>query len=108
VSDIAFLSGLPDGDYTMEGNAVELQSGGLWVKGSYLLSGAVRTLEQDVELLARESEPGIEQALLMATRNAAAAAGDPAWAELVEGRVGPIAVFAWDGHRLVLEDRAGF
>jgi N-acetylglucosamine-6-phosphate deacetylase len=108
VSDIAFLSGLPDGDYVMEGNEVELRDGGLWVKGSWMLSGAARTLEQDVELLARESEPGIEQALLMATRNAAAAAGDPAWAELTEGREGPIAVFAWDGHRLVIEDRVGF
>jgi N-acetylglucosamine-6-phosphate deacetylase len=108
VSDIAFLSGLPDGDYVMEGNPVEVRAGGLFVKGSFMLSGAVRTLEQDVELLAREAEPGIEQCLLMASRNAAAAAGDPGWAELREGREGPVAAFTWDGHRLSLEGRSGF
>jgi N-acetylglucosamine-6-phosphate deacetylase len=108
VSDLAFLSGLPDGEYAMEGNAIELRAGGLFVKGSYMLSGAARTLEQDVELLSRESEPGIEQCLLMATRNAAAAVGDPQWAELTAGREGPVAVFNWDGHRLIMEGRNGF
>jgi N-acetylglucosamine-6-phosphate deacetylase len=108
VSDIAYLSGLPDGEYVMEGNTVELKDGGLWVKGSWMLSGAVRTLDQDVELLARESEPGIEHALLMATRNPAVIAGDPAWSELEPGRPGPVAVFAWDGRRLSLEERLGF
>ncbi len=108
VSDIAPLSGLADGDYTMEGNAVELRDGGLFVKGSYMLSGAARTLEQDVQLLSREAEPGIEQALLMATANPASLAGDPGWAELQPGRTGPIAVFAWDGKRLALENRLGF
>jgi len=108
VSDIAFLSGLADGEYEMEGNTVELRAGGLWVKGSWMLSGAARTLDRDVELLARESEPGIEQALLMATRNPAAAAGDPGWADLVPGRGGPVAVFSWDGDRLGLEERLGF
>jgi N-acetylglucosamine-6-phosphate deacetylase len=108
VSDIAPLSGMQDGDYVMEGNPVELRGGGLWVKGSYLLSGAVRTLDQDVELLSRETEPGIEQVLLMATRNPAAAVGDPAWAELSTGREGPLAIFTWDGHKLILDGRAGF
>ena len=85
VSDIAHLSGLPDGEYEMEGNAVVLRDGGLRVKGSGLLSGAARTLAQDVELLGRESEPGIEAALLMATVSPAAAVGDRAWAELTRG-----------------------
>jgi N-acetylglucosamine-6-phosphate deacetylase len=108
VSDIAFLSGLADGEYEMEGNTVELRAGGLWVKGSWMLSGAARTLDRDVELLGRESEPGMEQALLMATRNPAAAAGDLGWADLVPGREGPVAVFSWDGHSLGLEERLGF
>jgi N-acetylglucosamine-6-phosphate deacetylase len=108
VSDIAHLSGLPDGNHEMEGNRVEMHDGGIWVKGGWQLSGAARTLEQDVELLARQPEPGIEEALLMATRNPAAAMGDPDWAELREGRVGPIAVFSWDGSHLALENRIGF
>ena len=75
VSDLAHLSGLPEGEYEMEGNRVEVRDGGIWVKGGWQLSAAARTLEQDVELLARQPEPGIEQALLMATRNPAIRGG---------------------------------
>jgi N-acetylglucosamine-6-phosphate deacetylase len=108
VSDLAHLSGLPEGDYEMEGNRVELRGGGLRVKGTSQLSGAARTLREDVELLAREAEPGIDSALLMATRSAAAAVGDLAWADLQAGRRGPVAVFSWDGLHLLLEERLGF
>ena len=108
VSDIAHLCGLPDGEYVMEGNAVELRDGGLRVKGTGLLSGAARTLRQDVELLARQPEPGIETALLMASRSPAAAVGQQAEADLRPGRKGPIAVFTWDGSRLLLSEQIGF
>ncbi len=108
VSDIAHLSGLPDGAHEMEGNQVEVRDGGIWVKGSYLLSGAARTLEQDVELLARGGEPGIERALLMASAAPSAAVGERAWAELLPGRRGPMAVFSWDGATLALSTRIGF
>jgi len=108
VSDLAHLSGLPEGDYQMEGNPVELRDGGLRVKGSPLLSGAVRTLAEDVQWLARQEEPGIEAALLMATRNPAMVAGEAGWADLRPGREGPLAVFAWDGERLALRQRIGF
>lgn len=108
VSDLAHLSGLPEGEYEMEGNRVELRDGGLRVKGSKMLSGAARTLAEDVQWLARQPEPGIEQALLMASRNPAAVMGDVAWAELAPGRRGPIAVFSWDGVDLKLEQRVAF
>ncbi len=89
VSDLAHLSGLPEGDYEMEGNVVELRDGGLRVKGTGLLSGAARSLREDVELLGRQTEPGIEAALLMATRSPADAVGDLPWADLRPGRRGP-------------------
>ncbi|MGO9310055.1 MAG: N-acetylglucosamine-6-phosphate deacetylase [Spirochaetia bacterium] len=108
VSDLAPLAGLPDGEYEMEGNRVELRDGGLRVKATSLLSGAARTLREDVELLGRQTEPGIECALLMATRSPAAAVGDLPWADLRPGRRGPVAVFSWDGERLRLENRVGF
>jgi N-acetylglucosamine-6-phosphate deacetylase len=92
----------------MEGNRVELRDGALRVMGSGLLSGAARTLAQDVEWLARQPEPGIEAALLMATRNPAEAMGDASWADLRPGRQGPLAVFSWNGERLGLEERIGF
>ncbi len=108
VSDLAHLSGLAEGEYVMEGNAVRVEDGGIWVKGSYLLSGAALPLDRDVETLARESEPGIEQALLMAIDNPAAVAGGEGSAGLRAGRRGPLAVFRWDGAVLRLTLREGF
>jgi hypothetical protein len=61
-----------------------------------------------VELLARQPEPGIEAALLMASRSPAAAVGQQAEADLRPGRKGPIAVFTWDGSRLLLSEQVGF
>jgi N-acetylglucosamine-6-phosphate deacetylase len=108
VSDLAHLSGLPDGEYEMEGNRVELRDHGIWVKGSRMLSGAARALDEDVALLAGEDEPGIERALLLASANPAAAVGEGSWALLAPGRRGPIAVFSWDGRHLALRERIGF
>jgi N-acetylglucosamine-6-phosphate deacetylase len=108
VSDIVPLSGSPDGEYESGGYRVVLRDGGLFVKDSWMLCGAVRTLDQDVGLLGRRPEPGIEAALLMATRNPARALGEEAWAEMRPGREGPVAVFAWDGEELSLRDRIGF
>jgi len=108
VSDIVSLAGFPEGEYTFGGNAVQLRDGGLFVKDSFMLSGAVRTLDQDVALLARHAEPGLEAALLMATRNPARLLGEAAWAEMTLGREGPLAVFDWDGERLSLRERIGF
>jgi N-acetylglucosamine-6-phosphate deacetylase len=108
VSDLAHLGGLPDGEYEMEGNAVVVERGGIWVKGSYLLSGAALSLDQDVEVLAREPEPGIEQALLMATDNPGALLGAEGCGALHPGRRGPVAVFRWDGRDLTLMQREGF
>ncbi len=108
VSDIAHISGLPDGSYEMEGNPVDVRDGGVFVRGSYLLSGAARTLEEDVGVLARQSWPGIERALLMATRHPATALGEPDWAALAPGRRGPLALFSWDGTKLTLERVTGF
>jgi N-acetylglucosamine-6-phosphate deacetylase len=101
VSDICRFSGLPDGAYEMEGRQVEKRDGGVFVKSSPLLSGAARTLDEDVALLARESEPGIERCLLMASAHPATALGEPGWADIAPGRRGALVAFAWDGRTLV-------
>jgi N-acetylglucosamine-6-phosphate deacetylase len=108
VSDVAHLSGLPDGEYGMEANRVVVRDGGIWVKGEPLLSGAARTLDEDVALLAAEPWCGIERALLMASAVPAEATRCRAWAELAPGRTGPLALFEWDGRGLRLAERAGF
>jgi N-acetylglucosamine-6-phosphate deacetylase len=100
VSDICRFSGLPDGEYEMEGRQVEKHDGGVFVKSSPLLSGAARTLDEDIALLAGESEPGIERCLLMATAHPATALGEPGWAGIVTGRRGALVAFTWDGHTL--------
>lgn len=107
VSDMTRFSGLPDGLYEMEDRTVEVRDGGVFVKASPLLSGAARTLDEDVAILAREREPGIERCLLMAAAHPAAALGEPAWADIAAGRRGPIAVFAWDGRDLALQRTLG-
>jgi N-acetylglucosamine-6-phosphate deacetylase len=103
VSDVTRFSGLPDGTFMMEDRTVEKRDGGVFVKGSPLLSGAARTLDEDIAVLAREREPGIERCLLMATAHPAAALAEPAWAGIAVGRRGPIVVFAWDGRDLALQ-----
>ena len=104
VSDLSSLSGLPDGGYEMEGRQVEKRDGGIFVKASPLLAGAARTLDEDVALLARESEPGIERSLLMASAHPAAALGEPGWADIAPGRRGPLVAFSWDGRTLTLSN----
>jgi N-acetylglucosamine-6-phosphate deacetylase len=84
-----------------EGRQVEKRDGGIFVTSSPLLSGAARTLDEDVALLARESEPGIERCLLMASAHPATALGEPGWADIAPGRCGALVAFAWDGRTLV-------
>ncbi len=105
VSDLAHLSGLPDGEYSKNELTVVLQDGGLWVKGegTNLLSGAVKTLEEDCALLAARSGFSIEEALLMASRNPARYFGIESELALFPGGSGPFALFAWDGQSLKVE-----
>jgi len=104
-SDLAHLSGLPDGEYRKNERTVVVQEGGLWVKGegTNLLSGAVKTLDQDCAFLASRSGFTIEQSLLMATRNPARYFGIEQEFDILRGSKGPFAVFAWDGENLDTE-----
>lgn len=105
VSDLAHLSGLPDGEYPKNELTVVLQNGGLWVKGegTNLLSGAVKTLDQDCAYLASRSGFSIEQSLTMATTNPARYFGIEQQFDIFPGAEGPFAVFAWDGENLEVE-----
>jgi N-acetylglucosamine-6-phosphate deacetylase len=105
VSDLAHLSGLPDGEYSKNERTVVLQDGALWVKGegTNLLSGAVKTLEQDCAFLVSSSGFSIEQSLTMATRNPARYFGIEQEFDTFPGKKGPFAVFPWDGQELSVE-----
>lgn len=105
VSDLAHLSGLPDGEYSKYELTVVLQNGGLWVKGegTDLLSGAVKTLDQDCAFLASRSGFSIEQSLTMATLNPARYFGIEQEFDIFPGARGRFALFAWDGKNLDVE-----
>jgi len=102
ISDISHLSGMPDGEYEANGMKVILKNGGLWVKekGTDLLSGAAKTLEQDVEYLAANSGFSIEEAFIMATINPARYFGIEHSQQLYQGRKGPLVVFSWAQDKL--------
>jgi N-acetylglucosamine-6-phosphate deacetylase len=102
ISDLAHLSGMPDGEYQANEMPVVLQNGGLWVKGkgTDLLSGAAKTLDQDVEYLAANAGFSVEEALLMASENPARYFGIQERLGLYPGRRGPLAVFSWESGNL--------
>ncbi len=106
ISDLASLSGLPDGEYQANEMTVVLKDGGLWVKdkGTNLLSGAAKTLDQDVTYLVKEAGFPIEDALLMASVNPARYFGVEAEFQLYPGKAGPLAVFSWKDGSLKVQD----
>jgi N-acetylglucosamine-6-phosphate deacetylase len=102
ISDLAHLSGMPDGEYEANEMTVVLRNGGLWVrdKGTDLLSGAAKTLDQDVEFLTAQAGFCLEEALLMASENPGRYFGVDNQLALYAGRRGPLAVFWWEADRL--------
>jgi N-acetylglucosamine-6-phosphate deacetylase len=105
VSDLAHLSGLPDGEYVKNENEVILRNGGLWVKseGGDLLSGAVKTLEKDCEFVASAVGFSIEDGFKMASTNPARYFQIESDFSLFPGRKGPLVVFSWDNDELKVE-----
>jgi N-acetylglucosamine-6-phosphate deacetylase len=101
ISDLSSLSGMPDGEYEANEMTVVLKDGGLWVKdkGTNLLSGAAKTLDQDIEYLTTKACFSLEQALLMATMNPARYFGIEEQMQLYPGRREPLAVFSWEKSR---------
>lgn len=108
VSDLAHLSGLPDGEYEMEGAEVVKRDGGLFRKDGPILSGAARTLAEDVAILGAQPEPGIEDAFLMATEHPARLLGAESSAIVREGNGQRLALWEWRRAKLSLVERLGF
>ena len=105
-SDLAHLSGMPEGEYCKYDRTVVLKDGGLWVKGegTDLLSGAVKTLEQDCEYVAARAGFSIEQALLMASLNPARYFGIESQMDLFPERKSPLVVFSWKNNKLSVKE----
>ncbi len=105
-SDLAHLSGMPEGEYFKYDRTVVVKDGGLWVKGegTDLLSGAVKTLEQDCGYLAANSGFSIEEALLMASLNPARYFGIEDQMEVFPGKKPPLVVFSWKNNKLSVKE----
>ena len=99
---------MPDGDYEMEDVRVRKADGGIWRVGEQILSGAARMLNEDVEIVARLPEPGIETALTMATDRPASLLGMEDEVRIAVGNQAILAVWHWDGTDLTLAGRIGF
>jgi N-acetylglucosamine-6-phosphate deacetylase len=96
-SDLAHLSGLPDGEYAKNENTVVLKDEGLWVKseGTDLLSGAVKTLEKDCAYLVSRAGFSIEDSLIMASLNPARYFGIDDRYAMHAGWSGKLVGFTW-------------
>ena len=105
VSDLAHLSGMPDGEYEKYGNTVVLKNEGLWVKGKGedLLSGAAKTLEKDCTYLVNNAGFSLEQTLLMASVNPAEYFSIGQTMDLYPGRKGKLISFTWEKDKIIVE-----
>ncbi len=101
-SDLFYLSGLPEGEYLSKTDKrkVILKDEGLWVKGEDMLSGAAKTLNQNVEYIVRYCGFSIEEALIMASINPAKYFGIEDKIMIYPGRKGPLAIFSWKNDRI--------
>lgn len=105
VSDLTHLAGLPDGEHVMEGAVVLKRDGGVFRQDAPMLSGAARNLAEDVEILARQPEPGIEAVFLMATEQPARIVGEEPRVDTRPAQ--RLALWDWRDGRLTLTQRIG-
>ena len=106
VSDLAYLSGFPEGEYTKNDLTVVLKDGGLWVKseGTNLLSGAIKTLNEGCEYLAVHAGFTIEEALVLTSLNPARYMGAEHKTQLYPGYKGPLVLFSWKDKKLIIKE----
>lgn len=101
-SDLFYLSGFPEGEYISKTNGMKvvLKDEGLWIKGKDMLCAAVKTLDQDVEYVAKYCNFSIENALIMASINPARYFGIEDKIMIYPGRGGPLVVYSWKNNHL--------
>lgn len=102
-SDLVYLGGSPEGEYTKHERTVVVKDGAIWIKGTSLLSGAWSSLSQG---LARVTASGIispGDALRLASLNPARLFGIEDQSEVSAGCEGPFVLFREDKGTLRLE-----
>ena len=92
-SDLVYLGGYPEGEYTKAESQVEIRNGAIWIKGTTYLSGAWSSLAQGIERATAAGVIAPGEALLLASRNPARLVGLEDGLEPVPGSPGPFVLF---------------
>jgi len=92
-SDLVYLGGMPDGEYTKAERTVEVREGGIWIKGTGYLSGAWRSQAQGIERATAAGVVTPGEALRLASLNPARLLGLPDNLEPKTGCGGPFVLF---------------
>ena len=101
-SDLFYLSGLPEGEYLSKSDKMKLvfKDGGIWYRDKDMLSGAAKTLDQNVEYVVNYCDISIEDALIMASINPGQYFGIEDKFTIYPGRKGPLAIFSFNNNCL--------
>ncbi len=102
-SDLVYLGGKPEGEYTKAERTVVVRDGGVFIKGSSLLSGAWRSLAQGIDRAVACGVVCADEALTLASLNPAILFGEPDMMNTVPGTGGPFVLFRESGGGLKLE-----
>jgi N-acetylglucosamine-6-phosphate deacetylase len=92
-SDVTYLGGYPEGEYTKAERTVEIRDGAVWIKDSPYLSGAWSTMSQGVERATAAGAVTPDAALRMASNNPARLMGIEDGLEVAAGKPGPFVMF---------------
>lgn len=102
-SDLVYLGGYPEGEYTKAERTVEIRNGAIWIKGTTYLSGAWSSLAQGIERATAAGVVSPSEALRLASTNPARLLGIQDDLEPVAGSQGPFVLFRESAGALKLE-----
>jgi len=102
-SDLVYLGGYPEGEYTKAERTVEVRNGAIWIKGTSYLSGAWSSLAQGIERATAAGVVSPGQALRLASTNPARLLGIKDNLEPAAGSTGPFVLFRESAGALKLE-----
>lgn len=102
-SDVVYLGGSPEGEYTKGERTVEIRNGAVWMKGTPYLSGAWSTLSQGIERATAAGVVTPDEALRLSSNNPARLIGIEDSLEVAAGAQGPFVQFRETDGALTLE-----
>lgn len=102
-SDLVYLGGKPEGEYVKGERTVVVRDGGVFIKGTSLLSGAWCSLARGIDRAVSAGAVSADEALTLASLNPARLFEMPGGLEVAAGTRGPFVLFRESGGGLALE-----